>query len=237
MSGFSLLKSGLVLSTCVAGLTLTACASTQNSNSRYGGLADYEGGSDCTVSPCGPVVTDSRYGHVATPAPAPAPAPVTTYPAPAPAPVYTPPATTQYIGPITCPAGTKDAGDGTCMQISGTSTYSGSTSYPSTSYSGTTTTTSTYASGPVECPAGTKDAGDGTCMMMSGSSLSSLGSSSSTSAYAGSSAVIYDNSSMTQYADCPAGSVRSSSGTCTVSSGYTPAPNYTPPTTYMPNKK
>jgi hypothetical protein len=263
MSGISMLKSGLILSTCVAGLTLSACASSHGSNSRYGGVSDYESGGDCTVSPCGPTVggpvVDSRYGSVGgqtvqsetvvyadcsvpnTAGCAPvAPAPVYT----APAQTYTPPpttysgaTTTQYMGPITCPAGTKDAGDGTCMQISSSSTYSGSTSYPSTSYSSTTTSSSSYNSGPVDCPAGTKDAGDGTCMMSSGSSLSSLGSSSSSSAYSGSSAVIYDNSSATQYADCPAGSVRSSSGSCTVSSGYAPAPTYTPPTTYLPIRK
>ncbi len=277
MSRNSMIKSGFFASACVAGLTLSACASSQNSSSRYGSLSEYEGGGYCNTSPCGPTVgaapvVDSRYGsaggqtvhsenvvyadcsqvggmNCGTAAPAPV------YTAPAPAPVYTQqqsttytaPATTQYAGPITCPAGTKDAGDGTCMQISSTSTYTGSTysgsssstSYPSTSYS-STTTSSSYNTGPVDCPVGTKDAGDGTCMMSSGSSLSSLGSSSSSSsAYTGSSAVIYGSSgsSATQYADCPAGSVRSASGSCTVSGGYAPSSTYTPPTTYMPIRK
>ena len=268
MSGISMLKSGLVLSTCVAGLTLSACASSHGSNSRYG-VSEYESGGNCTTNPCGPTVgapvVDSRYGSVGgqtvhtenvvyadctqygTPgcAPAVAPAPVYTAPAQtysAPTQTYSAPVTTQYAGPINCPAGTKDAGDGTCMQTSSSSTYtgstySGSTSYPSTSYS-STTSSSSYNAGPVSCPAGTKDAGDGTCMMSSGSSLSSSGTiSSSSSSYTGSSAVIYDNSSATQYADCPAGSVRSTSGSCTVSGGYAPSTTYTPPTTYLPIRK
>lgn len=251
MSGISILKTGLIISTCMAGLTLSACATNQGNDSRYGGLSEYESGDDCSVNPCGPTITatpaaDSRYGsvggqtvhtdnvvyadctQVGAPNCAPvAPAPVYTAPAPAPAPVYTAPTTTQYSGPISCPVGTKDAGDGTCMQISNTSTYSGSTysTAPSTSYS-STTTTSTYNSGPVDCPAGTKDAGDGTCMMSGDSST-----------YTGSSAVIFDQQSTTQYADCPSGSVRSASGSCTVSSGYAPAPTYTPPTTYLPIRK
>jgi len=257
MSGISILKSGLVASACVAGLTLSGCASTNNhhgSDSRYG-VASYEGGGECNVNPCGPVVSapaqDSRYGSVTTYETAPA----VTYQAPqAPvvyqqqtAPVYTAPSTsystTQYVGETAdCPPGTNRSGDGTCMMSSSTSTFSSGTTYsaPSTSYSTGTTSGSYMSSGETaDCPAGTSRANDGTCMMNSGSTLSSTGSiTSGTSAYAGSSATLYSgSSSSTQYADCPAGSTRSASGSCTVSGGYVPSTTYTPPATYLPIRK
>jgi hypothetical protein len=246
MSGISILKSGLVASACVAGLALSGCATSQGSDSRYGGVADYESGDDCTTSPCGPVV-DSRYGStanedvvytdcgtVASVGCAPAPQPVYQAPPvyeapPAPMPVAQP--TVQYVappapmGPIDCPAGTTDSGNGTCMMSSSGTSYSGTTSYSSgTTYSSGATTS--YSGERADCLPGTTDAGDGTCMQGSGSS-----------AYTGSSATIYGSSTTTDYADCPAGSTRSASGTCAVSSGYTPAPTYTPPQTYLPIRK
>ena len=43
MSGTLILKNGLLAAACVAGLTLTACASSgQSSSSRYGDVYEYE---------------------------------------------------------------------------------------------------------------------------------------------------------------------------------------------------
>ncbi|HHL43079.1 MAG TPA: hypothetical protein ENJ42_05630 [Hellea balneolensis] len=246
MSGISILKSSLVAASCLAGLTLTACASGASS-SRYGSVYDYESGGNCNSGPCGAVVTPpvsgSRYGTPTTViggqpvAPgvvyancsqvsgmncgvAPAPAPV---PMPAPAPTYT-------GGPVSCPAGTTPNGDGTCMMsgstgyTSSTSTYSG----PTTSYSGET----------LPCPAGTTPNGDGTCMQSSSGYTSSYSSSSSS--------VV--TSSSGDMADCPTGTTRAGDGTCMMSSGgnveiysgssgYTPPSTYTPPTSYLPIRK
>lgn len=84
---------------------------------------------------------------------------------------------TTYAGPIECPPGTTDAGDGTCLQSSATShissgattSYNTTTSYGSgSSFESTPTTSygsgSSYSGGAVDCPAGTIDAGDGTCL-------------------------------------------------------------------------
>lgn len=215
MSGTSILRSGLVASACVAGLTLSACASTHGSDSRYG-VSDYESGGDCNVSPCGPVAAPPVAAYQAPPA--------VIYQEPA-APVYIAPsasyAPSQYVGETAdCPPGTNRSGDGTCMM-------SGSTSFsaPAASYS----MESTYMSSgeTADCPPGTNRSGDGTCLMSSGGSYDGMAA---TSAYSSSATTI-------QFADCPAGSTRSDSGSCTVSSGYVPSTTYTPPATYLPIRK
>ncbi|NNC36139.1 MAG: hypothetical protein EX271_02190 [Acidimicrobiales bacterium] len=244
MSRTSILKSGLIASACVAGLTLSACASSNTHNSSRYGVSDYESGGDCTVSPCGPSVSapapDSRYGSVtAEPVQAPPPPPPAVYQQPA-APVYVQQApttsysTSQFVGETAdCPPGTSRSGDGTCMMSSDTTAFSSGSAYsaPAASYSTSYMSTGETA----DCPPGTSRSNDGTCLMSSGGSL---GSDSSTSAYAGSSATLYSGSTdTTQFADCPAGSTRSASGSCTVSSGYVPSTTYTPPATYLPIRK
>lgn len=247
MSGISILKSSLVAASCLAGLTLTACASG-SSSSRYGSVYDYESGGNCNAGPCGAVVTPpatpSRYG---TPAPMIGGQPIApgvVYadctkiggmncgPTPAPAPMPAPAPVPSYSGaPVSCPAGTTPNGDGTCMMV-GSTGYSSSTSTytaPSTSYSGET----------LPCPAGTTPNGDGTCMQSSGGYTSSYSSSSS------SSSIVSSGGDM---ADCPAGTTRNNDGTCMMasgtnveiysgSSGYTPPSTYTPPKTYLPIRK
>ena len=148
MSGTIILKNGLMAAVCVAGLTLTACASSNgaygHSNSRYGSVYDYESGGNCNAGPCGaavaaPVVA-SRYGSAETVIGGQAVSPGVVYadcsvvggmncnqPAPMytqqPAPVYTPAPTyaqtaPSYGAPVACPAGTTPNGDGTCMESS-----------------------------------------------------------------------------------------------------------------------
>ncbi len=234
MSNVLTLKKGLMAAVCVGGLTLTACASSQTSGSRYGSVYDYESGGDCGNA-CGAVVTppvsSSRYGsdtviggQAVSPGvvyadcsvvggmncgqPAPQPVPVYTQPAPTytqPAPVYTPPA---YTGPVSCPAGTTPNGDGTCMQQGGDYGYTPSTpaySDPAPVY---TAPTQSY-SAPVACPAGTTPNGDGTCMEGSGYDFSSSSSSSSSSTYS--------SSQSGQMGDCPSGTTRANDGSCMMS--------------------
>jgi len=235
------LKTALMAAVCVGGLTLTACASSQTSGSRYGSVYDYESGGDCGSNACGAVVTppvaSTRYGSETViggqpvspgvvyadcsvvggmncPQPAPQPVPVYT---PAPAPTYTPPA---YSGPVECPAGTTPNGDGTCMQ-GGDYGYTSST---------TTTVAPSYAE-PVSCPSGTTPNGDGTCMQGSGYSFSSSSS-------------VTTTSSSGQMGDCPTGTSRTNDGTCmmsdsnvTIYDGYQPPAEYEAPKTYRPYRK
>ena len=98
---------------------------------------------------------------------------------------------TTYSGPIECPAGTTDAGDGTCLQSSSSTSYSSgsTTSYNSTTSYGSGSnysSSSSYSGGAVDCPAGTKDAGDGTCMQVSSSTSYGSGST-----FSGSDVTIY----------------------------------------------
>ncbi|HHI89270.1 MAG TPA: hypothetical protein ENK01_04875 [Hellea balneolensis] len=229
MSMNSIFKSTLISGACVAGLTLSACASGgAGGSSRYGSVYDYESGGSCGGTPaCGAVIAQ----------PAPVPAPVYQAPAPAPAPVYQAPSQS-YSGPVSCPAGTTPAGDGTCLQ-------SGSVSSGSYTDYGTTTTTTTSGA-PAACPAGTTPNGDGSCMMTSDTGLYS-GSSSTTS----SSGTVYSGTSSSQMADCPAGTTPNGDGSCMMTSGTQPtvtiydqhttgyeAPpvDYVPPT-YQPIRK
>ncbi len=244
MSNALILKNGLLAVTCIAGLTLTACASGQNGSSRYGSVYDYEsGGNACQAGPCGPAVAAPVYGGqqviggqtvspgvVYTDCSAVSgmncnPQPAQTYTQPTPA--YTPPATT-YGNPVACPSGTTPNGDGSCMETGG-----------GYDYSTTTVTTPSYSSGErVPCPSGTTAAGDGSCMQ-SGSTYDF--SSTTTSTYTGSSG--YTGEAM----PCPAGTTPNGDGTCmegagvtiynNTNTGYVPPATYTPPITYLPIRK
>ena len=253
MSGTLILKNGLMAAVCVAGLTLTACASTNGGNSRYGGVYDYESGSNCNVNPCGAAVAApaaaSRYGSAETviggQAVSPGvvyadcsvvsgmncnqPAPV--YPQPAPAYVQVAPA----YAPVACPSGTTPNGNGTCMETS-MPTYGGSPPSMRQTYSAPA-----YGGEMAPCPSGTTPNGDGTCMESStpygGSppSMSQSYSATTTQSYGG------------EMADCPAGTTPNGNGTCmegtggTVeiygTGGYQQAPTYNPPVDYLPIRK
>ncbi len=208
MSTSSTFKSGLVAAACIAGLSLSACASNSNSG-RYGSVYDYESSGQCLPSgncQAAPVVAEpvydgaSRYGGETVSSgvvyadcsqvggmscnPPVAPMPM---PAPAPAPVYSGVQTT-YSGPVQCPSGTRDNGDGTCMMTSGS--YGSTTTYEPTVV---------QSSGQMaDCPAGTTPNGDGTCMEHSSPSVE-----------------IYTPPT----------------------TGYQVPETYTPPTTYLPIRK
>lgn len=226
MSGTLILKNGLLAAACVAGLTLTACASGQSSSSRYGDVYDYEsGGNSCYGAACGAVAQEYT-----------APTAYTgTIGGQAISPgvvytdcslvsgmncnqqqtveIYSPPVTTGVI----CPSGTTTAGDGTCMQAADTYAY--------------TSTATSYAGETADCPVGTTAAGDGTCMQSGSSYDYASTSSSSTSTYTGS-------TYSTGVIDCPAGTSATGNGTCMeTTSGYTPPVTYIPPTTYLPIRK
>jgi len=240
MSKNLIFKNGLLIGACVAGLTLSACASSQGGG-RYGGVYDYESGGDCnTGASCGavvaPPVVDSRYGSAQTVIGGQPVSPGVVYTdcsqfggmncgAPQ---VYTPPVA-QYPAPampISCPTGTTPSGDGSCMQTGGGYNYN---------YSSTVTTPS-YNAGPVDCPAGTTPNGDGTCMQSGGG----YDFTTTTSTHA-------HSSSSGQMADCPAGTTPNGDGTCMEgtgveiygndNTGYTPPTTYTPPPTYLPIRK
>ncbi len=230
MSGTLILKNGLLAAACVAGLTLTACASGQSSSSRYGSVYDYEsGGNSCTGPSCG-VVTQPYAGPTIGGQPI---SPGVVYAncgavsgmncnQQQNVEIYSPPVNP---APIACPTGTTSAGNGTCMQSGNAYGYT------------STTTTTNYAGGEIaDCPAGTVSNGDGTCMQ----SGSSYDFESTTSVYSGTS---YSG----ETADCPAGTTATGNGTCMEVSGgnveiynntgYTPPSTYTPPTTYLPIRK
>lgn len=146
----SVIRSGTFLGSAVAALALTACSHSGQSE-RYGNVYDFEGGAPC-VENC--MAQAPAYYE-----PAPVYAPQTENVIYAdcsvingmscPAPLAQP--TTVYHAPI-CPAGTLDAGDGTCIQDSYTTSYE---------------STTTYDTAPANCPAGTTPAGDGTCLQSS----------------------------------------------------------------------
>jgi len=253
MSNVLTIKKGLMAAVCVGGLTLTACASSQTSNSRYGSVYDYESGGDCgneCAAVVTPPVTSSRYGsdtviggQPVSPGAVyadcsvvsgmncntqPVQQPVQIYNQPAPAPVYTQSVQTPaYTGPVSCPAGTAPNGDGTCMQ-------SGDYGYSSSTTQGYTAPTQGYSE-PAACPAGTTPNGDGTCMEGSG--------------YDYSSSTISSSSEM---GDCPTGTTRAGNGSCMMSegtdssvviygsgsnTGYQAPTDYKAPTTYLPYRK
>ncbi|MCF6221935.1 MAG: hypothetical protein L3J65_12560 [Robiginitomaculum sp.] len=203
MSSINILKSSIIVGTSVVALTLSACASSGGSSSRYGNVYDYESGSNnCSGAACGAVVTppvESRYGSTTViggqpvspgvvytdcsqvtgmgcAAPVYQQAPSVEYTSPpsmrqTPAMPYSSPPSMSYSGaPVSCPANTTPAGDGTCM-MTGSGSYTGSTSWSSSSsssgWSGSTT-----SGGTVDCPSNTTRATDGTCMMNSGAAPS-----------------------------------------------------------------
>lgn len=256
MSGTLILKNGLLAAACVAGLTLTACASSgQSSSSRYGDVYEYEsGGSGCNANArdCGLVAQpytapqtvysgQNAYSNQTIGGQAVSPGVVyadcstvggmncnqqQVYTPPA----YTPPVNT---GPMTCPSGTTPAGDGTCMQSGGSYDYS-STTTATTSYTGPS-----YSGETADCPAGTTATGDGTCMESGGSSYDFSSTINSSTSYTGST---YSG----EAADCPAGTTATGNGTCMESTGnveiydntgYTPPSTYTPPVDYLPIRK
>ena len=179
--------------------------------------------------------------------------------------VYTPPATTYQAptysapvntGPVACPSGTTPAGDGTCMQSSGSYDYSSTTTATPSYSSGTSYSSgSSYSSGAsyggetADCPAGTTATGDGTCMESGGSSYDfSSTTTSSSSSYSGSSYTGSSSSYSGERADCPAGTTATGDGTCMEgtgstnveiynNTGYTPPSTYTPPVDYLPIRK
>lgn len=264
MSRTLILKNGFLAVACVAGLTLTACASSSHSSSsssRYGSVYDYEsGGNSCNTNPCAPVA--QPYGgqqHVVHGGQqmigGQAVSPGVVYAdcsvvsgmncnGQQPTQIYTPPAPTApvYTGghtitePVTCPAGTTTNGDGTCMEAS-TSTYE----FPST----TTTTSShtSYSGEAAPCPTGTTPNGDGSCMQTG----STFGSHTSSSTYTGST---YTGSTYSSGStvNCPTGTKASGDGTCmetsttAVTYGNTGHTGYVPsvtqgPTSYLPIRK
>ncbi len=213
MSNAIILKNGLLAVTCVAGLTLTACASGQNGSSRYGSVYDYEsGGSACQSSACGPTSYTAVYGGQRVIGGQPVSPgvvyadcsvisgmncnqqqPTQIYTPPTPTytpstPTYSPPATT-YGETVACPSGTTAAGDGTCMQSGSSYDFSSTTT---STYTGS----SSYTGETAPCPAGTTPNGDGTCMEGSGVTM-------------------YNNTT----------------------TGYVPPVTYTAPTTYLPIRK
>jgi len=224
MSATKFYKTASFAAMAVAGMTLTACASDKT-NSRYGNVYDYESGGNCAaVSSCAPapVVTQAYTQPVYTQPTYTQP----TYTQPTyTQPTYTQPSapTTSFAGPIECPAGTIDSGDGTCAQVSSSSSFSSSTttsygsgdsfssspststsygisdSYTSDSFSSSSSSSfgsgSSYSGGAINCPAGTTDAGDGTCAQNSSTSYGS-GSSSS---YGSDSSSTYSGGDVTIY--------------------------------------
>ncbi len=151
MSGNSIFNSSVIAIACLAGLTMTACASSsQNNGSRYGNVYDYESGGNCNINPCGPVVAQFPAPQPVNHAPIYADCSQFTvgcapqiYAQPAPLPAPLPP---RPSIPANCPTGTSPVGDGTCLM----------------SMSPPTTVVNTM----VDCPAGTVSNHDGTCMMV-----------------------------------------------------------------------
>ena len=236
MSRISILKSGLIASACVAGLTLTACASSSqnsHSNSRYGdgSVYDYESGGNCNAGPCGnavvaaPVV-ESRYGSATVIGGQQVSSgvvyadcsvvggmncnaqPVQQVPVyTQPAPVYQ--AQQSYGAPVACPAGTTPNGDGTCMESG--SGYSTGSTYTGSTYSGSSV--QSYGE-PVACPSGTTPNGDGSCMESGSGYSGSYSSGSTTSTYSGGAV------------SCPSGTTDNGDGTCMEGSGYSAGSTY-----------
>ena len=215
MSGLSILRTGLIASIGVAGLTLSACATyPESSDTSYGSSEASETSTDCVDAACDAVV-ESSYGEEST-------EDVVTETAPEPVylveetplieespiveetliveespiveetpivaetyvieetPIMEQAPVVEYVAPVmslTCPDGTVDNGDGTCMVTE-----------VSTSYTTDTVAAPYVPAAPVA-------------------------------------------------AECPVGSVRTETGDCSVTTGYAPAPTYTAPKTYLPVRK
>ena len=248
MSGTLILKNGAMAVMCVAGLSLTACASSSNgyghnSGSRYGSVYDYESGGNCNAGPCGAVVAApavaSRYGS-STVIGGQAVSPgvvyadcsvvggmncnaqsvqsVPVYTQPA-APVYAQ-ATPSYGSPVACPAGTTPNGDGTCMEAS-SMPYGGSppSMRQTQAYSSPPSMSQSYSGEMAACPSGTTPNGDGTCMESgSGYDYSSSTTTGSTHSYGGTTST---QSYSGEMADCPAGTTPNGDGTCMEGTGGT----------------
>ena len=146
MSRSLVFKNGLLAAACVAGLTLTACASN-GSSTRYGGgthsagTYDYESG-NCGGNACGAV--DSRYGAVDS-----------GYQG-------------QVIGGQTLRTDTVVYAD--CSQIGGMNCAQQPTLYSAPTQTYSQQSYQTQSAAPAECPAGTTPNGDGTCMQGGGTS-------------------------------------------------------------------
>ena len=260
MSVTLILKNSLLATACVAGLSLSACASGQHSSSRYGNVYDYESGGSggnagCITNNAG----DSRYGSggntcnfVAQ-----------SYAPPAPQ-VYTGGQTiggqpvspgvvyadcsvvngmncnqqqpvTVYTPPATTYSGSSYSTGGTATCPTGTTQAGDGTCMQSggTSYDYTATTTSSYSTGETaSCPAGTTSAGDGTCMESGGSSYDYSSSTTSTG-YSSGSSYTSGSTSSGGTVNCPAGTTATGNGTCMESSGSSDY-GYTTPSTYIP---
>jgi len=242
----SILRSGSIAAITVAGLALTACASSGGAD-RYGNVYDYESGQGCNTSPCAAApVTSTRYGNAGYVEQAPVYAPRTENvvyadcsvingmncapQAPQQMPVYQAQPSvgayggytaqpTQMAQSVACPAGTTPSGDGTCMQnsVSMPGTFGSTTSVPASSYSQSYTSSMTETA---PCPAGTTAAGDGTCMQGS-NSVSMPGTYGGTTSYDTGSSYSYGSTQSFggEMAACPSGSTMQGDGTCAMNEG------------------
>ncbi|PHR92334.1 MAG: hypothetical protein COA69_08120 [Robiginitomaculum sp.] len=154
MTGTLLLKNGFLAVACVAGLTLTACASSQSS-SRYGSVYDYESGPNggCNVGPCGAAIAQpvqvARQVMIGGQAVSPGV-------------VY---ADCSIISGLACSGQHSVSVYSPPAPVAAT-TYSSSSSSASSSSSSTASAVSTHSASVANCPAGTTPHGD-TCMQSS----------------------------------------------------------------------
>lgn len=263
MSTNTLLRNTGLVAILTAGMTLTACASGNNSlGSDHTDIFPYEGiGSTHSAvytppnysAPTMPVSSGTIYtdcsvidgmncnsGHSSHSAPT---YTQPTYSAPAYTPSYSSTATTSSYsgstsgGTADCPSGTTAQADGTCLQSGGSVSYGSTSSYSSSSsYVGST---SSHGQA-VKCPAGTTKQADGTCLQ--GSSMTYTPSYTSSSSSSSSSSYTSSSSSQGQAVACPSGTSKQPDGTCLEnggsSSSYTgyATPSHTP-STYLPIRK
>lgn len=209
MSGTLILKNSILAVTCVAGLTLTACASSgsQSSSSRYGSVYDYEsGGNGCDTTSCGAVAQPYAGGQQMSGG--------------------------QYMGGTQHMSGGQMIGGQAVSpgvvyaDCSVVSDMNCNGQQPTQVYTQPATTGSDYgyshstmsSTTPAQCPTGTTPANDGTCMQSDSSSYGY--SSTPTYPSTGYSSTTTSTHTSGGAVPCPTGTTAAGDGTCMASGSY-----------------